>query len=101
NKVDAMAPNGNTNVTIGLVWAWHSLTTQAPLSEASAHASDRDKVIILLTDGDNTESWNNSTNSAITNVSTIDTRTALACTNIKAAGIKLYTIRVIDGNAAL
>ena len=32
------APNGNTNVTIGLVWAWHALTAQAPLTEALAPA---------------------------------------------------------------
>ena len=37
----------------------------------------------------------------MTSQSAIDTRTALACTNIKAANIKLYTIRVIDGNASL
>jgi uncharacterized protein YegL len=101
NKIDAMSPNGNTDVTIGLVWAWHAVTTQAPLSEAAAPASDLDKVIILLTDGENTQSWKNSNNTAVTTPSSIDARTALVCTNVKAAGIKLYTIRVIDGNASL
>ena len=96
-----MTPNGNTNVTIGLVWAWHALTAQAPLTEAAAPAPDLDKVIILLTDGDNTESWKNSNNTKVTSQSTIDARTALVCTNIKAANIKLYTVRVIDGNASL
>ena len=101
SKIDAMTPNGNTNVTIGLVWAWHALTTQAPLSEAVAPAPDLDKVIILLTDGDNTESWKNSNNSKVTSQSTIDTRTQLVCSNIKAANIKLYTIRVINGDSTL
>jgi Flp pilus assembly protein TadG len=101
NKIDDMTPNGNTNVTIGLVWAWHALTAQAPLSEAAAPAPDLDKVIILLTDGDNTESWKNSNNTKVTSQSAIDLRTALACSNIKAAAIKLYTIRVINGNASL
>ena len=100
-KIDEMQPNGTTNVTIGLVWAWHALTAQAPLSEASAPKPDLDKVIILLTDGDNTESWKNSNNSKVTNSSDIDARTKLACDNIKAANIKLYTIRVIDGNSSL
>ena len=36
SKIDEMQPNGNTNVTIGLVWAWHALTAGAPLSEAAA-----------------------------------------------------------------
>ncbi len=101
SKIDAMTPNGNTNVTIGLAWAWHALTGQAPLSEAAAPAPDLDKVIILLTDGDNTESWKNSNNSKVTNQSNIDTRTQLACSNIKAANIKLYTIRVINGDSTL
>ena len=101
NKVDAMASSGNTDVAIGLVWAWHALTAQAPLSEAAAPAPDLDKVIILLTDGDNTESWKNSNHTKVKSSSAIDDRTKLVCTNVKAAGIKLYTIRVIDGNASL
>ena len=85
SKIDEMTPNGNTNVTIGLAWAWHALTTQAPLSEAAAPSPDLDKVIILLTDGENTESWKNSNNTKITSSSAIDDRTELVCTNIKAA----------------
>lgn len=94
-KVDAMQANGNTNVTIGLTWAWHALTANLPLVGASSPQPDLDKVIILLTDGENTQNrWTTSTSS-------INARTALACTNIKAANIKLYTVRVIDGNATL
>ena len=51
--------------------------------------------ILLLTDGDNTE------NRFTTNGSEIDARTSLACTGVKNAGISLYTIRVIDGDATL
>lgn len=101
NKIDEMNPNGNTNVTIGLVWAWHALTKQAPLSEAADPSPDLDKVIILLTDGDNTESWKNSNNTKVTSQAAIDARTTLACNNIRAANIKVYTVRVIDGNANL
>jgi len=95
NKVNAMQPNGNTNVTIGLAWAWHSLTSNLPWTEALDPKPDIDKVIILLTDGDNTQNrWSTSS-------SAIDTRTTLACDNVRVANIKVYTIRVIDGNAAL
>ena len=94
-KIDAMNPSGNTNVTIGLVWGWHALTTGLPLDQASAPAPDKDKVIVLLTDGDNTQ------NRWTTSGSSIDARTALACTNAKAANIKIYTVRVIDGDANL
>jgi Flp pilus assembly protein TadG len=101
NKVDEMSPNGNTDVTMGLVWAWHALTPGAPYTEASAPAANLDKVIIILTDGDNTESWDNTNSKKITTQSAIDARTALACSNIKAANIKIYSVRVINGNAAL
>jgi Flp pilus assembly protein TadG len=101
SKVDEMSPNGNTNVTIGLAWGWHALTKNAPLSEAVDPAPDLDKVLIILTDGDNTESWDNTNNKKITSETAINARTELACTNIKAAGIKIYAVRVIDGNSDL
>jgi Flp pilus assembly protein TadG len=101
NKVDEMSPSGNTNVTIGLVWAWHALTTNAPYSEAAAPAANLDKVIIILTDGTNTESWDNINSKKITTSSAIDARAALVCSNIKAANIRIYAVRVIDGNATL
>jgi Flp pilus assembly protein TadG len=95
NKIDAMQPDGNTNVSIGLAWAWHSLTSGDPLTEAAAASSDLNKYIILMTDGENTQ------NRWTSNSTSIDARTAATCTAVKAAGIKIYTIRVIDGNATL
>jgi Flp pilus assembly protein TadG len=95
NKIDELTPTGNTNVTIGLSWAFHALTASAPLNNAATPSPGLDKVIILLTDGDNTQNrWS-------TNQAAIDARTTQACTAVKAANIKLYTIRVIDGNASL
>jgi len=96
-KVDAMSPAGNTNVTIGLVWGMHMLTQNAPLTTARTLATEPDleRIIILLTDGDNTQ------NRWTTNGTSIDARTDLACTNTKANGIRLYTIRVINGDASL
>ena len=71
------------------------------MSEAAAPATDLDKVLIILTDGTNTESWKNSNNTTVTVSTAIDDRTKLACDNVKAANIKIYAIRVIDGNADL
>lgn len=94
--VDTMTPVGNTNVTIGAVWGWATLTPASPFTTAKPKTEPRlKKYMILLTDGDNTE--NRFTSSG----SEIDKRTKLACTNIKNDGISLYTIRVIDGNADL
>ncbi len=94
-KIDSMVANGNTNVTIGAVWGWHALTSSEPLTQAEAPAPDLDKVLILLTDGDNTQNRFSSTQK------TIDDRTQKVCENIKSANIKVYTVRVIDGNATL
>ncbi len=93
-KINAMTATGNTNVTIGMAWAWQTLSDVAPLN-APSPAPDLDKVIVLLTDGDNTQ------NRFTTSTSSIDSRTEKVCTNAKAANIKVYTVRVIDGNANL
>jgi Flp pilus assembly protein TadG len=94
--IDTMSAVGNTNITIGAAWGWATLTQEAPFTTAKPKTEPRlKKYMILLTDGDNTE------NGAGDSASKIDDRTKLACTNIKADGIALYTIRVIDGNATL
>jgi len=94
NKINDMQPVGNTNVTIGLQVAFQMLSPVAPF-KASVAKPDLDKVIILLTDGDNTENrWSKSQTA-------IDARTRLACSNVKAANIQIYTIRVINGNTSL
>jgi Flp pilus assembly protein TadG len=93
--IDTMTPSGMTNVTIGAAWAWHMLTPNEPLTAAQVVRPDVEKVIILLTDGLNTA--NRFTNAA----SQIDARTAAVCDNIRAAKIKMFTVRVIEGNAAL
>jgi Flp pilus assembly protein TadG len=90
-----MQAAGNTNVTIGLVHGWHLLTPNAPYTGAEAARERLTKVIILLTDGENTQ------NRWTTNGGSIDARTSAACTNVKNAGIQIYTIRVIDGDEAL
>ena len=94
NKIDAMTPTGNTNVTIGLAWGFQLISPVAPFN-APAPAPDLDKVIVILTDGTNTQNRWSSTESVI------DARTQKVCDNVKAANIKLYTVRVIDGNATL
>jgi Flp pilus assembly protein TadG len=93
-KIDAMQPAGNTNVTIGMAWAWQTISAVAPML-APSPSPDLDKVIVLLTDGQNTQ------NRFTTSTSSIDSRTEKVCTNAKADNVKVYTVRVIDGNATL
>lgn len=95
SKIDDLDANGNTNTTIGMVWGWQMVKQNAVLSNAVAPATNLDKVIVFLTDGDNTE------NRFTTSQSSIDSRTASLCNAIKADGIIVYTIRVMNGNETL
>jgi Flp pilus assembly protein TadG len=96
--VNSMSPNGTTNQTIGLVWAWMSLTGGGPFTVPAMDPTYKyQQTIVLMSDGLNTENrWdgNGSTQS-----SQVDARMALACTNAKAAGITIYTVHVnTDGD---
>jgi Flp pilus assembly protein TadG len=100
NLVDQMQPNGNTNQTIGLAWGWQALSQGTPLA-APAPTKDTQQVIILLTDGLNTQNRWTST------VSAIDARTRQVCANIKAADngtpnkIQIYTVLVMSGDSSI
>ena len=123
-KLGQMIANGNTNVAMGLAWGWHTLSKNAPFADGvdptTANGKKTTKVIVLLTDGDNTNDvYSNPNNSiytgygyiaqgrlkngstALTTSSTatnrrdaIDSRETLLCDNAKAAGIQIYAIGV-------
>jgi len=89
-KVDQMTPNGNTNQSIGLAWAWQALTSGQPMT-APGKGPDVQQIIILLSDGLNTQDrW-------YIDQASIDARQQILCNNIKGAGITLYTIQVNIG----
>ena len=93
-----MNANGSTNQTIGLAWGWQDLTQGAPGNAPSADANTQD-VIILLSDGLNTQDrWYGNGSAQSTPV---DNRMALACANAKAAGVKIYTVLVMAGNSSI
>lgn len=92
SKIDAMQPAGNTNQAIGLQMGWQSLTASPFTIPEMDPNYQYNQVIILLTDGLNTEDrW-------YTNQSSIDARQQKTCDNIKAAGVTLYTVQVNTGN---
>ena len=90
--VDSMTPNGNTNQAIGLQVGWMSLVGGGPFT---VPAMDPDfkyqQVIILLTDGLNTQDrWYNTDTD-------IDARQQLTCDKLRTAKVDVYTIQVNTG----
>jgi Flp pilus assembly protein TadG len=96
DKIDAMTPAGNTNQGIGLAWGWQSLSQHAPLNAPPTDPNyTYQNVIILLSDGLNTENrWYSSANP-------IDNRQQTTCNNIKAAGVTIYTVLVMSGSSTV
>lgn len=123
--IDAMTAIGDTNIPLGLVWGWHTLTPNAHLADGLAYDTPHlKKIVILMTDGTNTFTDSNDNNdsyysgqgwiwqllTAMTRTSTaserqaaMDARLSQLCTNMKAQKIDIYTIRVevASGSSAL
>ncbi len=113
--INAMQALGSTNIQEGMMWGWRTLSPGAPFTGGRSYsAGDNQKILILMTDGENTyfpktnstllkswyAAWGYIAKNHIGTTSTTDTviegimndRTTLACTNVKAAGIKVYTV---------
>jgi hypothetical protein len=110
-NINAMQPTGGTNQAVGLAWAWQSLLQTGPIpapAEDSNYTYNR--VIILLSDGLNTEDrWPNyGDGTAQDSAGDIDKRQALLCQNIKnpidpktnKPMYTIYTIQVNTGSPA-
>jgi Flp pilus assembly protein TadG len=114
SEINEMVALGATNVGEGAMWGWRTLSPGAPFTEGRAYDTEENqKVLVLMTDGANTyypqsniflKSWygaygyvergrlgTTSTNSS-TLTEAMDDRTLEACTNIKKAGIIVYTV---------
>jgi Flp pilus assembly protein TadG len=110
DAVNAMQPTGGTNQSVGLAWAWQSLLQTGPIpSPAEDSNTTYNRVIILLSDGLNTEDrWpaygDGTTQNSSAGVGYIDSRQAIQCQNIKNAtdsqGRPMYTIYTIQVNTS-
>ncbi len=98
DRINAISTFGNTYIPAGLFWGWTTLSSQEPFTEAAAYGAKVDgmpvqKAMVLMTDGANTRSpdYVNKTHFGA-DVLLANDRTAELCTNIKDAGIKMYTV---------
>ncbi|GKQ50528.1 TadE/TadG family type IV pilus assembly protein [Bradyrhizobium sp. Ce-3] len=105
--VNAMQPTGGTNQAVGLAWAWQSLLVGGPLNTPAEDSNTTyNRVIILLSDGLNTEDRWPEYGDGRTQASgnPIDARQALMCQNLQAAkdsgGSPMYTIYTIQVNTS-
>ncbi len=95
-RINALVPEGNTNTTIGLAWGNNVLTPGRPMGDASSTVAGRAiRMMVFLTDGMNTED-----RFAQTPVQ-MDADMRELCRNSKSGNIRIFTIRVIEGNEPL
>jgi Flp pilus assembly protein TadG len=115
--ISAMAASGDTNIPLGLVWGWHTLSPVGPFADGVPYLTAKHKkIVVLMTDGENTMTANSaiSDNSyysgngyvwqgrvlqsngtpltdinsdAATRTAAMDDRLSKLCTNMKAASV--------------
>jgi len=121
--ITGMKAIGTTNIPQGLVWGWHAITPNAPLADGREYTELHNrKIIILMTDGQNTfddvRDSNNLNQSDYTGLGYIwqrmlgvgsgatsserttamNGRLSELCTNAKKQKIEIYTILVEDNS---
>ncbi|NNM73641.1 vWA domain-containing protein [Enterovirga aerilata] len=110
--IDGMQPRGNTNIALGAIWGLATLSRSEPFTEGAASGTKGvKKYMIVLTDGDNTESHidGKSYNSlaekneakARAMVAVMDKTTLAACQAAKDAKVEVFTVKLLDGNETM
>lgn len=104
SRVDSLTATGLTYIPAGLMWGWRTLSETAPFTEGASKPKAKDdnihKVVVLMTDGQNTlEKVPGTPVLKYTGVAhgnfdtaNADARMLEVCENVKDAGIEVYTI---------
>lgn len=90
-SISGLVARGETYMPAGLMWGMRALDNREPLTEASAPSPDTDKVMIVMTDGDNTKSKNNIKHNGGSRVNA-DDLTDRMCQTIKDENVRVFTI---------
>ena len=92
NTISSLKADGETYIPSGLAWGWRALDNNEPLTEAAiTKTRTTEKVLILMTDGENQNSKNGVLHNA-TNRGEADRTTKSICENIKDDDIQVFTI---------
>lgn len=115
NAINAMTIVGDTNIAMGLVWGWHLLSPKPPFAEGVPYDDKNTrKFVVLMTDGQNASfvassanasiysglgfSWQNriwsNANTTAARTAAMNARLSTLCSNMKNAGITIFTVRV-------
>jgi Flp pilus assembly protein TadG len=97
DRISSMSASRQTYIPAGLAWGWRVLSSQEPFTEgatsADMAASQGAKVLVLMTDGDNTRSADYAdVDHSNTDETAANTVMAQLCTNIKDDNITIYTV---------
>ncbi len=104
-KIRSLTPSNNTNISIGLAWGLQLLMRNNPINQKLPQRSAQ-KILVLISDGENTESRVHSTFDASGTLLHYDEAahredTVHLCHQAKNLDIDLYTIRLVDGDEDL
>ena len=96
STIDALRPSGDTYMPSGVLWGWRTLDGSAPFGNSRAATSDR--VLVLMTDGQNTRSKSGDRHDGW-DENDANRKTRDLCRNVKSENITVYTIAygVTDG----
>lgn len=117
NDIRSLTAQGSTNIPQGVVWGFHALSPSAPLTEGNAYSNSVQKIMIVLSDGNNFfaarsghpggsdfSAYGYAENERLEGVpnrydsqdlmEAMDQRTLLACQNAKDEDIRVFTIRM-------
>lgn len=94
--IDSMTASGSTYIPAGLQWGWRALEPSAPFE--SQGTADRQKLLILMTDGENTRSQNGTMHTG-NDTAEANRLTSELCSAIKRSDIKIATISYSNGRS--
>ena len=90
--ISSLTARQETYIPAGVLWGWRTLDESVPLSSNTAGAiADREKVMIVMTDGENQRSKNGIYHSG-KNITAANKKTDKLCTEAKRDDVTIYTI---------